>query len=60
MRLLLNDQRWWKVIIYKEVLIIKFSVLLNLKEYSAKGGFFLLFLANDLVVSFLCELFDSS
>ena len=41
MRLLLNDQRWWKVIIYNEVLIIKFSVLLNLKGYSAKGGIFL-------------------
>ena len=40
MRLLLNDQRWWKVIIYNEVLIIKFSVLLNLKGYSAKGGIF--------------------
>ena len=52
MRLLLNDQRWWKVIIYNEVLIIKFSVLLNLKGYSNKGGIFLWFLANDLVVIF--------
>ena len=41
MRLLLNEQRWWKVIIYKEVLIITFSVLLNLKGYNAKSGIFL-------------------
>ena len=41
MWLLLNDQRWWKAIIYNEVLIIKFSVLLNLKGYSVKGGIFL-------------------
>ena len=54
MWLLLNDQRWWKVIIYNEVLIIKFSVLLNLKGYSAKGGIFFWFLANNLVVFFLC------
>ena len=36
---------------YLQVLIIKFSVLLNLKGYSAKVEFFW-FLANDLVVIF--------
>ena len=39
---------------YLQVLIIKFSVLLNLKGYSAKSGIFFWFSANALVVIFLC------
>ena len=53
LRLLVIDQRCWKVINYDEVLIIISSMLLNLEIYSAKSRTFLKIFKNDLVVIFL-------
>ena len=63
MRLLVIDQRCWKVIIYDEVLIIISSVLLNLEDlegYSTKSRIFSWIFKNDLVVIFLRELIGAS
>ena len=60
MHLLVIDKRWWKVIKYDELLIMKSSVLLNLEGYSAKSGIFFRIFKNDIVVIFVRELIGVS
>ena len=60
MCLLVIDQKWWKVINYGEVLVIKSSVLLNLEGQSAKSGILFWIFKNDLVVIFLREFIGAS
>ena len=60
MYLLVIDKRWWKVIKYDELLIMKSSVLLNLEGYSAKSGIFFRIFKNDIVVIFVRELIGVS
>ena len=60
MYLLVIDKRWWKVIKYDELLIMKSSVLLNLEGYSAKSGIFFRIFKKDIVVIFVRELIGVS
>ena len=60
MHLLVIDKRWWKVIKYDELLIMKSSVLLNLEGYSAKSGIFFRIFKNYIVVIFVRELIGVS
>ena len=60
MHLLVIDKRWWKVIKYDELLIMKSSVLLNLEGYSAKSGIFFRIFKKDIVVIFVRELIGVS